>query len=161
MPRLPFGGRGFTFYRDKYIINPMKTSIEIANLTKKRIDPDLVKKVVGKTVKLAQVDLSGLNISVVFVSEAESRKINWKYRKKKKSTDVLSFNLDSGYNKNRKAIEGELMLCPNVIAKNARESKVNFSRELAFVLAHGVLHILGWRHGKKMYNLQDEVAFNF
>ena len=58
---------------------------------------------------------------------------------------MLSFNLDSGYNKNRKVLEGELVLCPNVIAKNARENKVNFSRELAFVLAHGVLHILGWR----------------
>ena len=160
MPCLPFVGRGFTFGAFADIINSMKTSIEIANLTKKRIDPDLVKKIMRKTVKLAQVDLSGLNISVVFVSEVEIRKINWKYRQKKKSTDVLSFNLDSGYNKNRKVLEGELVLCPNVIAKNARESKVNFSRELTFVLAHGVLHILGWRHGKKMYNLQDEVASN-
>ena len=138
----------------------MKTSIEIANLTKKRINPSLVKKVVRKTVKLSEVDLYSLDISVVFVNEVEIRKINWKYRKKKKSTDVLSFNLDSGYNKNRKVLEGELVLCPNVIAKNARESKVNFSREFVFVLAHGVLHILGWRHGKKMYNLQDEVASN-
>lgn len=139
----------------------MKTSIEIANLTKKKIDPDLVKKVVRKTVKLAEADLDGLDISVVFAGEAEIRKINWKYRKKNKSTDVLSFNLDSGYNKNRKALEGELVLCPNVIAKNARESKVNFAREFVFVLAHGVLHILGWRHGKKMYDLQDKITSGF
>lgn len=150
----------------------MKTSIEIANLTKKRIDPDLVKKIVRKTVKKAEVDLDLLDISVVFVGEAEIGKINWKYRKKKKSTDVLSFNLDSGYNKNRKVLEGppasmreafragELVLCPNVIAKNTRESKVKFERELAFVLAHGVLHVLGWRHGKKMYNLQDEIIMH-
>ncbi|MCX6766647.1 MAG: rRNA maturation RNase YbeY [Candidatus Moranbacteria bacterium] len=136
----------------------MRTSIEIANLTQKKIDPDLVKKVVRKTVKLAGVNLDCLEISVVFVGEAEIRKINQKYRQKKKSTDVLSFNLDSGYNKNRKAIEGELVLCLNVIAKNARESKVNFSREFVFVLAHGVLHILGWRHGKKMYDLQDKIV---
>lgn len=139
----------------------MKTSIEIVNLTKKRIDPELVKKIVRKTVKQAEADLDGFDLSVVFVGEAESKEINWKYRKKKKSTDVLSFNLDSGYNKNRKVLEGELVLCPNVIAKNARESKVNFTRELAFVLAHGVLHILGWRHGRKMYELQDEIASNF
>ena len=98
------------------------------------------------------------DISIVFVGEAESRKINRKYRKKNKSTDVLSFNLDSGYNKNGKSLEGELVLCPDVIAKNVRGNKVDFSRELAFVLAHGVLHILGWRHGKKMFELQDGIV---
>lgn len=138
----------------------MKTSIEIANLTQKRIDPEMVKKIVRKTLKEAKADLIGFDLSVVFVGEAEIRKINGKYRKKKKSTDVLSFNLDSGYNKNKKVLEGELVLCPNVVAKNARESKMNFSRELAFVLAHGVLHVLGWRHGKKMYELQDKIASN-
>ena len=139
-------------------MKPMKTSIEINNLTKKRIDAGFVKKIVRKTVKLAEADLSGLDISVVFVGEAESRKINRKYRKYDKSTDVLSFNLDSGYNKNGKSLEGELVLCPNAIAKNSRDNKVDFSRELAFVLAHGVLHVLGWRHGKKMFDLQDEIV---
>ncbi|MFA6285430.1 MAG: rRNA maturation RNase YbeY [Parcubacteria group bacterium] len=136
----------------------MKTTIEITNLTKKRIDPDFVKKIVRKTVKLAGSDLKRFGISVVFLGEAESRRINRKYRKKNKSTDVLSFNLDSEYNKAGKVLEGELVLCPNVIAKNARDNKVDFSRELAFVLAHGVLHVLGWRHGKKMFDLQDKVT---
>jgi len=138
----------------------MKTSIEIANLTKKRIDPFFVKKVVRKTLKMSNDKLDRFDISIVFVGEAESRKINRKYRKKNKSTDVLSFLLNSGYNKNGKRLEGELALCSNVIAKNARDNKVDFSRELVFVLAHGVLHILGWRHGKKMYALQDEVIAN-
>ncbi|HLM83750.1 MAG TPA: rRNA maturation RNase YbeY [Candidatus Bathyarchaeia archaeon] len=136
----------------------MKTSIEIANLTKKRIDPKYIRKIVRKTAKLAEVNLSSLGISVVFVCEAEIRKLNREYRKKNKSTDVLSFNLVSGYNKVGKVLEGELVLCPVAIAKNARENKVHFSRELSFVLAHGMLHVLGWRHGKKMYALQDKVS---
>ncbi|MFA6193345.1 MAG: rRNA maturation RNase YbeY [Parcubacteria group bacterium] len=136
----------------------MKTSIEIANLTKKRIDSDFARKVVRKTVKMSCENVDCFDISIVFVGEAESRKINRKYREKNKSTDVLSFNLDSGYNKAGKSLEGELVLCPNVIAKNARDNKVDFSRELAFVLAHGVLHILGWRHGKKMYEVQDKIS---
>lgn len=136
----------------------IKLSIEIANLTKKRIDPDFVKKIVRKTVKLAETDLNCFDISIVFVGEVESKKINWKYRKYDKSTDVLSFNLNSGYNKNGKSLEGELVLCSNVIAKNARDNKVEFLRELAFVLAHGVLHVLGWRHGKKMFEAQDRIS---
>jgi len=147
----------------------MRTVIEINNLSKKRIDSYFARKVVRKTLKLAEADLNCFDISIVFVGEAESRKINRKYRQKNKSTDVLSFNLDSGYNKNGKVLEGlpassreasrsgELVLCSNVIAKNARDNKVDFSRELAFVLAHGILHILGWRHGKKMYALQDKI----
>lgn len=142
------------------IINSMKTSIEIANLTQKRIDADFVKKIVRKTIKLADEKLGCFDISIVFVNEAESRKINRKYRKYDKSTDVLSFNLDSGYNKKGKVLEGELVLCSDVIAKNARDNKVDFSRELAFVLAHGTLHILGWRHGKKMFDLQDKIVKN-
>jgi probable rRNA maturation factor len=131
--------------------------IEIVNLTKKRISSDLVKKIVRKTIKSASADLSLLEISVVFVNEAEIRKINRKYRQKNKSTDVLSFRYNLGYNKKEEVLEGELMLCPEIIANNARAHKVKFDRELAFVLSHGVLHILGWRHGEKMYELQDEV----
>lgn len=153
----------------------MRTVVEINNLTKKRIKSEYVKKIVQKTAKLAGADFNMLEISVVFVSEAEIRKINQKYRKYNKSTDVLSFRYDSGYNKNRSTVgppaslreqalacealrAGELVVCPEIVQKNARENKINFSRELAFVLSHGVLHVLGWKHGRKMYELQDKVV---
>lgn len=136
----------------------MKTSIEITNLTQKRIKTDFVKKIVRKTVRLAGTDLKSLEISVVFVNEAEIRKINRKYCRKDKSTDVLSFRYDLGYNKKGQAQMGELMLSPEVIAKSAKENKVSFHRELAFVLSHGVLHLLGMRHGRRMYELQDEIS---
>jgi len=139
----------------------MKTSVEIRNLTKKRIKSDFVKKVVRKTAKLSGVNFSLLEISVVFVGEAEIRKINRKYRRKDKSTDILSFRYDLGYNKKGQAQMGELMLSPEVIAKSARKNKVSFQRELAFVLSHGVLHLLGMRHGKRMYELQDEISSKF
>lgn len=143
----------------------MKISIEVSNLTKKRINPDLVKKVVRKTLKLSGAKSDMFEISVVFVGGAEMRKINRKYRKKNKPTDVLSFCLDLGYNKKgikradvKNYIGGEIILCPKVIAKNAREGKTAFSRELGFVLSHGVLHVLGWKHSIKMYALQDEIS---
>lgn len=141
----------------------MKTSIEIANLTKKKIDSDLARKVVRKTVKLSEADLERFDLSIVFVDEAEMRKINRKCRQKNKSTDVLSFCLDLGYNKKgikpgQDYIGGEIILCPEVIAKNARENRVSFKRELGFVLSHGVLHVLGRQHSAKMYALQDKVV---
>ncbi len=156
---------GFCFLGEMWILwIYMRTIVEINNLTKKRINPELVKKVVRKTVKLSGVKPDIFEISVVFVNEAEIRKINRKYRRKNKSTDVLSFCYDSGYNKSGNItggnyISGEVILCPDVIAKNARENGIKFERELAFVLAHGVLHVLGWRHGARMYELQDEILY--
>lgn len=134
----------------------MRTIVEINNLTRKRIDPSFVKKIVRKTVKLSGEDLNLVKLSIVFVKDSEMRKINRKYRKNNKSTDVLSFRYDLGYNK--KKIEGEIVLCPDVIAKHACENKIGFSRELAFVLAHGILHLLDFRHGKRMYELQDAIS---
>lgn len=135
----------------------MRIIVEINNLTKKRIDQEYVRKIVRKTAKLSGAVLDSLEISIVLMKEAEIREINRKFRKKNKSTDVLSFRYDLGYNKKR-IIQGEIILCPEVIQKNARENKINFSREFMFVLAHGVLHVLGWKHGVKMYNLQDEIC---
>ena len=134
----------------------MRTVIEINNLTKKRIYPEFVRKIVRKTLKSSGENFNSLGISVVFVNEAKIREINRKYRKRDKSTDVLSFRYDLGYNK--KEAGGEMILSPIVIAKNARKNKISFLRELAFVLSHGVLHILGWKHSKKMYNLQDKIS---
>ncbi|MDD3487273.1 MAG: rRNA maturation RNase YbeY [Candidatus Moranbacteria bacterium] len=139
----------------------MRVNIEINNLTRRKIDPELVKKVVRKTVKLSGADAASFELSVVFAGEAEMRKIYREYKGKNKSTDVLSFQLDLGYNKKSrknlsKNISGEIILCPAVIAKNARENEVSFSSELAFVLSHGTLHVLGWNHSRKMYELQDE-----
>jgi len=141
----------------------MKASIEASNLTKKKISPAFVKNVIKKTLKLSKAKTDIFELSVIFAGKAEIRLLNRIYRKKDKSTDVLSFRLDLGYNKSgiksgQNYIGGEIVLCPEVIAGNARENKVKFERELAFVLAHGVLHLLGMRHGKRMYELQDEVC---
>jgi probable rRNA maturation factor len=144
----------------------MKTTVETNNLTKKRISPEYVQKIVRKTLKLSKAKTDIFELSVIFAGKAEIRRLNRIYRKKDKSTDVLSFRLDLGYNKSgiksgQNYIGGEIVLCPEVIAGNARENKVKFERELTFVLAHGVLHLLGMRHGRKMFELQDKVSTNY
>jgi probable rRNA maturation factor len=136
----------------------MNTSIEIANRTKKRINSDFVKKIIRETTKLSGISVSDFLVSVVFLEKSEIKKLNRKYRQKNKSTDVLSFIYASGYNKRGKTLEGELALCLEIIASQAKKNKVAFQKELAFVLSHGVLHLLGMKHGKRMYELQDEVS---
>jgi len=138
----------------------MKISIEIANRTKKRVNIDFVKKIVQKTIRISGILISDFSISVAFLEKGEIKKLNRKYRQKNKATDVLSFIYASGYNKKEKTLEGELALCLEIIASRAKKNKVAFQEELSFVLSHGVLHLLGMRHGKKMYEIQDEAIGN-
>ncbi len=136
----------------------MKISIEVANRTNKKIEAGIIKNAIKKTVKLSATAPSDFSVSVVFLEKSEMKKINRKYRRKNKPTDVLSFIYTSGYNKGGKILEGELALCPEIILSQAKENEVTFQKELAFVLSHGVLHLLGMRHGEKMYGIQDEVV---
>lgn len=94
-------------------------------------------------------------ITLVFLTSTEMKKINLKYRKKNKATDILSF---ASADKNSL---GELLLCLPVLAKQAREQKHSLLHETAYMLVHGVLHLLGYDHelsraeDKLMMGLQD------
>lgn len=144
--------------------------IEIVRKTKKRIEKSFVEKVVKKTLAVSKKKGAGFSVSIVFVGNDKIREINRKYRKINKTTDILSFSYSSGYNKKKTEgqpalqrealLAGELFLCPEVIEKSAKENKVSFKKELTFVLSHGILHLLGFHHGKKMYGLQDRVCQN-
>lgn len=121
----------------------------------RKISQSFIRKVAKKTLFLSGKKINQLSLSIVLVGEKKIRALNRIYRKKNKPTDILSFNYSSGYNK--KGVEGELFLCPEVIKKSAKEKNVSFQKELAFVLSHGVLHLLGMKHGRRTYEIQDEI----
>ena len=67
----------------------------------------------------------------------EIRELNRKYRQKNKATDILSFQYGNA---------GEIVICLKEVKKNARRFQSTFKKELARVLIHGILHILGYSH---------------
>jgi probable rRNA maturation factor len=149
----------------------MKLNLEINNTDKSPVKKAFVKKVVLLTLeksgylKLAKKSLS---LSLAWVCEIEIRKINKQYRKKDKATDVLSFCEFENASELKNSAEkdlflGELILCYNYIKESAKEcsSETDLQKELARIIAHGVLHLLGFSHGKKMFNVQDSVAEEF
>ncbi|MGA2418416.1 MAG: rRNA maturation RNase YbeY [Candidatus Staskawiczbacteria bacterium] len=81
-------------------------------------------------------------ISLAFVNEEEIRKLNKKFRKKNKATDVLSFNLEE------KDYLGEIVICPEVVKENAKKSGMSEKYEMMKVFIHGILHLLGYEHEK-------------
>ncbi len=112
--------------------------IDINNLTNFKIDSRFFKKTVEEILKKEGKKEYG--VSIVFVNKKEIKKINKKYRKKDKVTDVLSFAyLESNVFKNEQLL-GEVVICPH----QAKKEK----KEITKVLIHGILHLLGYDHEK-------------
>lgn len=146
----------------------MRLNLEINNTDKIPVKKAFIRKVVLSTLKKSgylELAKKSLSLSLAWVSEIEIRKINKQYRKKDKATDVLSFCEfeDAVQLKNSAESElflGELILCYNYIKESASEctSEIELQKELARIIAHGVLHLLGFFHGKKMFALQDAIS---
>jgi len=87
--------------------------IEINNLTNfvadKRFFSTVAKKVLSGENRGTKI------ISLAFVSKQEIKKLNKKFRKKDKATDVLSFNL------NDKNYLGEIVVCPEVVKEKKED----------------------------------------
>lgn len=93
---------------------------------------------------------------VVFVDEEKIRQLNSQYRNKDYVTDILSFAPVE------ESCLGELVVSPSKIRQQADENSHSFERELAYMLLHGILHLLGFDHeqaseAEKMFKLQDGV----
>ncbi|MDQ7815131.1 MAG: rRNA maturation RNase YbeY [Patescibacteria group bacterium] len=102
-------------------------------------------------------------LSVVFITPVKMRKLNKKWRKIDKSTDVLSFPVDEAVpEKAGVRVLGDIFICPSYVADAAREIGVDFDEQLLRVLVHGVLHLLGFDHERrddkgKMLRLQERL----
>ncbi len=94
--------------------------------------------------KLVKNDILGreYSLSVALVAEKKSREINKKYRKKDKPTNVLSFAFSEN--------EGEILLCPTVIKREAKNLDRTYKEWLDFLVVHGMLHLKGMKHGALM-----------
>ena len=79
-------------------------------------------------------------IAVIAVSEQESLKLNRRYRNKRKPTNVLSFLYGPAY--------GEIIVCPLVIAKDAKKQGNTKAFQMTWMVLHGMLHLAGLHHEK-------------
>lgn len=77
-------------------------------------------------------------VAVISISAKESRRLNRLYRKKNKPTNVLSFRYDSKY--------GEILLCPDIIKKEARAQGNSQKYQMTWMIAHGMMHLGGLNH---------------
>ncbi|MCR5690681.1 MAG: rRNA maturation RNase YbeY [Eubacterium sp.] len=114
-----------------------------------------------------------VEVSVSLVSEEEIHRINKEFRQVDRPTDVLSFpmmeyeragdfqsetfeqSLTVSY-ESEEVMLGDIVLCSQVIKRQAKEYGHSELREFAFLVVHSVLHLLGYDHMEDDERLEME-----
>lgn len=86
-----------------------------------------------------------ISISISIVSDPEMKKLNKKHRGKDYPTDVLSFNLDEKL-PNGDFMLGEVIVNKDQAKRQAKDYGNSYEEEVAELVEHGVLHLLGVHH---------------
>ncbi|MDD2504826.1 MAG: rRNA maturation RNase YbeY [Bacilli bacterium] len=131
----------------------------IDNYNYKKIDylEDLIK------FTLKKFNVSNTYFSLILTNDEEVRNLNKKYRHINKTTDVLSFALNDGMSLNKPInMLGDIYISIPTMQKQAVDYNTGEKRELAFLVIHGLLHLLGYDHNTKeeeevMFLLQKEI----
>ena len=85
------------------------------------------------------------NISLRIVEDHEMQTLNLRYRHKDSTTNVLSFpcELPQGIDD---ALMGDIVVCAEVIEREAKMQNKEIRAHWAHILIHGVLHLMGYDH---------------
>ena len=137
-------------------------SIGIFNKTEEKIDKSFVRKVAKHTLKKMEAEKSEVNI--IFVGLEEIHGINKAYRNVDRPTDVISFALEDTEDVTvyEERVLGDIYICLDKVHEQAKEYGHTEIREMAFLIVHGLLHLLGYDHmikeeEKVMFGLQEEI----
>jgi probable rRNA maturation factor len=86
-------------------------------------------------------------LTIRFVDAAEGRELNKQYRGKDYATNVLTFAYNEGEELDEDApTQADIILCTDVLEKEAAEQKKSVEEHTAHLIVHGVLHAQGYDH---------------
>jgi len=135
--------------------------INVSNCQKKiRISKKWVREAATEVLK--RVGING-ELSMVLVDNKYIRKLNRKYRHKDRATDVLSFQQNNCMQKRGQAtfskkmnssfskiplLLGDVVISVERAKSQAEEYGYTFKDEMAMLVEHGILHLLGFTHKK-------------
>ncbi|WP_281223467.1 rRNA maturation RNase YbeY [Photobacterium sanguinicancri] len=100
-------------------------------------------------------------VTIRLVDEEESHALNHEYRGKDKSTNVLSFPFEAPPGVELDLL-GDLIICRQVVEKEAKEQNKTLNAHWAHMVVHGSLHLLGYDHiddeeAEEMEALETEI----
>jgi probable rRNA maturation factor len=109
-----------------------------------------------------------MELSVLCVDRDVIAELNACHMDVKGPTDVLAFPIDfpGETNPDEPALLGDVVLCPEVAAEQARRGGRSLECEVELLLVHGILHLLGHDHVEpeerdRMFRLTDQLLAGF
>lgn len=139
----------------------------VANEQDLPVDHDRLSAVAAHTLESEDVDDSA-ELSVLFISAAHMRRLNAHFAGDDYATDVLAFPMMEDDEEEEEAgpLLGDVVVCPQVAQRNAERIGHSLDDELAVLIVHGTLHLLGYDHQRAsdkeaMERRQNEILASF
>jgi len=86
-------------------------------------------------------------VTVRFVDAAEMTELNLQFRGQNKVTNVLSFEFDDPPGMTEASgILGDIVVCADVVRREARDFDIDKADRFAHMIVHGLLHLVGYDH---------------
>ena len=149
-------------------------TVLIDNRTDEDINPkimEIINSVAEESLRYEDFDLD-CEVSVSFVTNDEIHTINKHFRNIDRETDVLSFpqltfeeNEEISRNEEGEIILGDIIISVEKALEQSKEYGHSFEREMAFLTAHSMLHLMGYDHmtpeeEKDMFKRQKDILEN-
>ena len=121
-------------------------------------DPNIyLKKKLNKLSKIPYFKKKRQEFSILLTNNRKMKNLNFKFRKKNKPTDVLSFQ------SNEKFYIGDIAISYEIIDKRSKLS--NFFFEFDKMWIHGYFHLIGYDHKKlkdfKKMSKKENLVLNY
>ena len=109
-------------------------------------------------------------LSVMLVTSDAMAELHERWMDEPGPTDVLSFPMDElrpgREGEPSEGVLGDVVLCPEVAARQARAAGHSTEEELLLLTTHGILHLLGFDHAepdeeREMFDLQRRLLLTF
>lgn len=143
----------------------METEIYLTDEVNSGLSNEFIGYVIKKTLLDAGVT-KNVKVSVLITNDDGIRELNNQYRGIDKPTDVLSFPMYTSIDEiSENDLVGDIVISFDTLKRQALENEINNDREAAFLIIHGMLHLLGFDHILEeeeniMYDLQESILKN-
>lgn len=113
--------------------------VDIRNLQAETIDEDLVAEAAQRALSAGKGQLDAVEIALV--DDARIIELNRRFLGRDGPTDVIAFEAEPG----PQGRSGEVIVSVQTAQRQSREAGHSLQREVSLLVAHGVLHVLGYR----------------
>ena len=103
-----------------------------------------------------------VKLTVLLSNNKNIKKLNKKFRKKNKATDVLSFPYEKKFNVKKNPYLGDIVVSYEFLNQPKNLSNLKFKKRLIKIFIHAFLHLLGHDHikskdFKKMFKEEEKI----